>query len=90
MKIKTILTIFIAVFLLTSIDAQSQVKINLKKKISEEANKRANKKADETVNKGFDELEKGIEGIVTGFGKASGGILKNHYPKGLRLLNIAP
>ena len=24
------------------------------------------------------------EGIVTGFGKASGGRLKNHYPKGLR------
>jgi len=26
-------------------------------------------------------------GIVTGFGKCSGGVLKNHYPKGLRLLN---
>ncbi len=25
-----------------------------------------------------------IDGIVCGFGKASGGILKNHYPKGLR------
>lgn len=27
-----------------------------------------------------------VEGIVTGFGKASGGRLKNRYPKGLRLL----
>lgn len=27
------------------------------------------------------------EGIVTGFGKVSNGILKNHYPKGLRLLS---
>lgn len=28
-----------------------------------------------------------VEGVVTGFGKVSGGILKNHYPKGLRLLS---
>lgn len=27
-----------------------------------------------------------VEGIVTGFGKLSGGKLKNHYPKGLRLM----
>ncbi len=27
-----------------------------------------------------------VNGIVTGFGKVSGGRLKNHYPKGLRLL----
>lgn len=26
-----------------------------------------------------------VEGIVTGFGKASGGVLKNKYPKGLRI-----
>ena len=26
-------------------------------------------------------------GVPTGFGKASGGRLKNHYPKGLRLLS---
>lgn len=26
-----------------------------------------------------------VEGVVTGYGKASGGILKNKYPKGLRL-----
>ena len=26
------------------------------------------------------------EGVITGFGKCSGGTLKNHYPKGLRLL----
>lgn len=25
-----------------------------------------------------------IDGVVCGFGKASGGVLKNHYPKGLR------
>lgn len=28
-----------------------------------------------------------VDGIVTGYGKASNGILKNHYPKGLRLLS---
>ena len=28
------------------------------------------------------------EGIVTGFGKVSGGVLKNRYPKGLRLLGV--
>lgn len=28
------------------------------------------------------------EGIVTGFGKVSGGMLKNRYPKGLRLLGV--
>lgn len=27
-----------------------------------------------------------VEGITVGFGKASGGRLKNRYPKGLRLL----
>lgn len=27
-----------------------------------------------------------VEGIITGFGKASNGRLKNHYPKGLRIL----
>ena len=27
-----------------------------------------------------------VNGVVTGFGKASGGRLKNHYPKGLRIL----
>lgn len=27
-----------------------------------------------------------VEGVVTGFGKASGGVLKNRYPKGLRKL----
>lgn len=27
-----------------------------------------------------------VEGITTGFGKCSGGNLKNHYPKGLRIL----
>lgn len=27
-----------------------------------------------------------VEGIITGFGKASGGRLKNRYPKGLRLM----
>lgn len=27
-----------------------------------------------------------VNGVVTGFGKASGGRLKNHYPKGLRTL----
>ena len=28
-----------------------------------------------------------VNGAVTGFGKASGGRLKNRYPKGLRNLN---
>ena len=27
-----------------------------------------------------------VEGVITGFGKGSGGRLKNHYPKGLRTL----
>ena len=27
-----------------------------------------------------------VDGMVTGFGKASNGKLKNHYPKGLRIL----
>ena len=27
-----------------------------------------------------------VEGITTGFGKAGGGVLKNRYPKGLRLV----
>ncbi|HDZ40721.1 MAG TPA: OmpA family protein [Bacteroidetes bacterium] len=66
MKIKTVFTIIIAVFLLTTVDANCQVKINLRKKINREANRRANKKADKAVKKGFDVLEKGIEEAVTG------------------------
>lgn len=27
-----------------------------------------------------------VDGMITGFGKASGGMLKNKYPKGLRTL----
>ncbi len=65
MKTRTIFTLLVAVLLITPVDASCQVKLNLKKKISKEADKRANKKADETVNKGFDELEKGIEGVLT-------------------------
>ena len=65
MKIRTVFTIIIAVFLLTTVDANCQVKINLKNKIKREANRRANEKADKGVKKGFDELEKGIKGIVT-------------------------
>jgi len=66
MKSKAFFTIIIAVFLLTTVDANCQVKINLKKKINREANRRANQKANEAVNKGFDVLEKGIEEAVTG------------------------
>lgn len=29
-----------------------------------------------------------VNGIIVGFGKASNGQLKNHYPKGLRTLNL--
>jgi outer membrane protein OmpA-like peptidoglycan-associated protein len=47
-------------------DASAQVKIDLKKKIAKEANRRANQKADKGVKKGFDELEKGLKGLVTG------------------------
>jgi len=66
MKIRTVFTIIIAVFLLTTVDANCQVKINLKKKINREANRRANQKANEAVNKSFDVLEKGIEEAVIG------------------------
>ncbi len=66
MKTKTIFTILIAVFLLGTQDANCQVKINLKKRIKKEANKRANEKTDKGVKKGFDELEKGVKGLLTG------------------------
>jgi len=66
MKFKAIFTVIIAVFLLSTVDADCQVKINLKKKINREANRRANNKANEAVKKGFDVLEKGIEEAVTG------------------------
>ena len=66
MKFKAIFTIIVAVFFLSTVDADCQVKINLRKKINREANRRANKKANEAVKKGFDVLEKGIEEAVTG------------------------
>ncbi len=66
MKFKTIFTIIIAVFFLSTIDADCQVKINLRKKINREANRRANEKANEGVKKGFDILEEGIKEAVMG------------------------
>jgi len=66
MKSKTFFTIIIAVFLLSTIDADCQVKINLRKKINREANRRANEKANKGVKKGFDILEEGIKEAVTG------------------------
>ncbi|MDT8400748.1 MAG: OmpA family protein [Bacteroidales bacterium] len=74
MKFKAIFTIIIAVFLLSTVDADCQVKINLKKKINREANRRANEKADKGVKKGFDILEKGIEEAITG--KDSAAVVK--------------
>ncbi|MFO7852052.1 MAG: OmpA family protein [Bacteroidota bacterium] len=65
MKFKAIFTIIITVFLLSTVDADCQVKINLKKKINREANRRANEKTEKGVKKGFDELEKGIKGLFT-------------------------
>lgn len=65
MKFKTVFTIIFAVFLLTTVDANCQVKINLKKRINREANRRANEKTDKGVKKGFNALEKGIKGILT-------------------------
>ena len=63
MKLKTVITIIIAVFLLSTVDADCQVKINLKKKVNREANKRANEKTEKGVKKGFDVLEEGIKGL---------------------------
>ena len=63
MKIKTFFTIIIAVFFLATVDADCQVKINLKKRINREANRRANEKTDKGVRKSFDEMEKGIKGL---------------------------
>ncbi|MDP3443278.1 MAG: OmpA family protein, partial [Ignavibacteria bacterium] len=38
-------------------------KIDIKKKIDREINQRSNKKVDNTIDKGFDKIEKGIDGI---------------------------
>lgn len=38
----------------------------------------------DTNNKGYTAVA--VDGMITGFGKASNGKLKNHYPKGLRIL----
>ncbi|MBN1388380.1 MAG: OmpA family protein [Bacteroidales bacterium] len=66
MKFKTIFTIIIAVFLLSTVDADCQVKINLRNKINREANRRANEKAEKGVKKGFDVLEEGIKEAIEG------------------------
>jgi OOP family OmpA-OmpF porin len=66
MKFKTVFTIIIAVFFLSTVDADCQVKINLKSKINREANRRANEKANKGVKKGFDVLEEGIKDAVVG------------------------
>jgi histidine ammonia-lyase len=51
---------------------------------SDDYEKRVNK-ARALVDK-WTEEEKPMYGVTTGFGKASGGRLKNKYPKGLRTL----
>ncbi len=66
MKTRTIIAIVIAAFLLSTPDANCQVKINLKKRIKKEADKRANEKTEKGVKKGFDVLEEGVKGLLTG------------------------
>jgi len=64
MKYSALITLIaLAMFVFTP-DTSAQIKINLKEKIKREANKRANKKADEKVQKGFDDLEKGLKGVA--------------------------
>ncbi|MEZ5105386.1 MAG: OmpA family protein [Draconibacterium sp.] len=62
MKI-SILLIVLAMFSMNSFTAKAQVKVDVEKKVSREANQRANRKTDKIIDKGFDSLEKGIDGL---------------------------
>lgn len=64
MRYSALITLIALAMLTFTPDASAQVKINLKEKIKREASKRANKKADEKVKKGFDNLEKGLKGVL--------------------------
>lgn len=53
----------IAVFLLSlAMNAEAQIKIDLKKKIENQVNRRANQKTDQAINKGLDVIEDSFEG----------------------------
>ncbi len=66
MKIKILLKIIPVLFMVAgwNISLQAQtIKVPIKKKVINEANARANKDVDKAINKGFDEIEKGIGGL---------------------------
>ncbi len=50
-----------AFFLCLAVPAESQIKVDLKKKLENAVNKRANQKADQTINKSLDAVEGGIK-----------------------------
>lgn len=59
---KTIIKFFIALALLSiTINAEGQIKVNLKRKITVQTNNRVNQRADQAVGKGLDAVEGGIK-----------------------------
>ncbi len=61
---KTILK-YLMILVLTCLvfDGNSQIKVDLKKKIGNQTNNRANSKADQAIDKGLDKIEQGVKGV---------------------------
>jgi outer membrane protein OmpA-like peptidoglycan-associated protein len=60
MKYSIVFTVMIALLILLSPDAKSQVKVDVRGKVIEETDNRANQKTDEAIDYGFDKVEEGV------------------------------
>jgi outer membrane protein OmpA-like peptidoglycan-associated protein len=60
----TIKFIIAALLLSITMNAEGQIKVDLKKKLENAVNRRANQKADQAIDKGLDTVEEGIKGDI--------------------------
>ena len=62
-KMKPVLKLFVVtIFLSLALNAEAQIKVDVKKKMGTQVNKRANQKADQGISKGLDAVEDGLKG----------------------------
>ncbi|MDP4224387.1 MAG: OmpA family protein [Bacteroidota bacterium] len=62
---KSLIRIALALALIcVTVNAECQIKLDLKKKIENKVNQRANQKADQAIDKGMDKVEGGVKGDV--------------------------
>lgn len=66
---KTTKIIIVVLLLSFTINAESQIKVDLKKKVENAVNRRANQRTDQAINKGLDAVENAVKEDVKNAGK---------------------